>query len=82
MAYSDWPSGQTECTKEAPFEVERVADTSLVVCTEHLGSVLVGAKNVLWPPVITWEGLGPRPSNTFTKDQEDERIALLMQRKF
>jgi hypothetical protein len=35
------------------------------------------AKNVLWPPAITWEGRGLRPSNTFTKEQEPARIAAV-----
>jgi hypothetical protein len=74
MAYREGPNGLTDCTNFGPFVVERVADTSMTVCSEHLGSVLLHAKNVLWPPSITWEGPGLRPSNTYTKDQEDERI--------
>jgi hypothetical protein len=73
MAYREGPSGFTECTNLAPFVVERLLDTSMPVCSEHLGSVLLHAKNVLWPPSITWEGLGDKPANSFTADQEEER---------
>jgi hypothetical protein len=76
-AYIEGPQGITPCASFGPFVVERVADGSLTVCAEHLGSVLMHAKNVLWPPAITWEGRGLRPSNTFTKEQEPERIAAV-----
>lgn len=73
MAYREGPNGFTDCTNLGPFVVERVADSNLTVCSEHLGSVLLHAKNVLWPPAITWEGPGARPANTYTADQEEER---------
>ena len=76
-AFLEGPNGITPCASYGPFVVERVADTHLTVCAEHLGSVLMHAKNVLWPPAIEWEGPGIRPSNTFTKDQEDQRIAAV-----
>lgn len=73
-AYREGPNGITPCPNFGPFVVERVADGSLTVCAEHLGSILIHAKNVLWPPAISWEGPGVRPGNTYTRDQEEARL--------
>ncbi|BCW61829.1 hypothetical protein [Arthrobacter sp. StoSoilB22] len=82
MAYTDGPDGSTFCNAPGPFVVERVYDTSLVVCAEHLGSILLHAKNVQWPPAITWEGPGQRPPNTYTADQYAQREAEVHKRLF
>lgn len=81
-AYVEGPEGSTFCPNEGPFVIERVADGSLTSCAEHVGPLLLHAKNILWPPAITWEGLGERPSNTYTKDQEPERMEALRKRVF
>lgn len=71
-AFTDWPSGSTLCGKHAVFEVERVADTTLTTCAEHLGPILKEAVNVLWPPVIKWVGPGPKPTRSILAGAEAE----------
>lgn len=71
-AIADWPSGSTLCGKPALFEVERVADTPFATCAEHLGPILKEAVNVLWPPVVTWLGPGPKPVRSIAAGAEAE----------
>ena len=71
-AFTDWPSGSTLCRKPAVFEVERVADTALTTCPEHLGPILKEAVNVLWPPAVTWLGPGPKPARSIATGAEAE----------
>ncbi|MFE0495403.1 hypothetical protein [Streptomyces albidoflavus] len=46
------PDDPEFCTKPAAFEIDRLLDTSLISCPDHLGPLLLGANNVLWPPQV------------------------------
>ena len=72
-AFTDWPEGTTICGVRAVFEVERVADTNLLACAEHLGPLLQHAVNVLWPPVVKWTGEGQKPENSVAAGADAEK---------
>ncbi|MEH0517330.1 hypothetical protein QBC31_42990 [Streptomyces sp. B21-079] len=46
------PDDPEFCTKPAEFEILRLLDTSVISCPGHLGPLLLGANNVLWPPQV------------------------------
>ncbi|GAA3012466.1 hypothetical protein GCM10010483_66620 [Actinokineospora diospyrosa] len=60
------------CWEPASFLIERVADTTLSTCAEHLGPVLQHAVGVLWPQQIEWIGPGPKPHNAIAAGQEEQ----------
>lgn len=72
------PEGQTRCEKPGIFQIDRVADTSMPVCAEHLGPVLAHANTVLWPPRIGWDGGGDRPPNALDAAAAEARDRELL----
>ncbi|MES4890377.1 hypothetical protein [Streptomyces sp. NPDC096012] len=45
-------AGRTDCSDPAVFEIARYRLPPLLVCPVHLGSSLLMASGVLWPPEI------------------------------
>ncbi|WP_372412255.1 hypothetical protein [Streptomyces luteireticuli] len=46
------PDDPEVCANAAVFEINRHLDTTLGLCPAHLGPLLLGARNVLWPPQV------------------------------
>ncbi|MCG2622691.1 hypothetical protein LVY72_12335 [Arthrobacter sp. I2-34] len=72
-AYLEGPEGETLCGQPTMFGVERTAvDMPLHVCPDHLGSILMHADRIAWPPIISWDGPGERPQNALSLEQVRE----------
>ncbi|MFF0754600.1 hypothetical protein [Streptomyces sp. NPDC004267] len=67
------PDDPEFCTDEAVFEIDRLCDSSLASCPAHLGPLLMGARNVLWPPRVQLLEPGEHPANALVAGSEKAR---------
>ena len=72
-AYADGPEGESRCRAAADFFIDRVTDTVMPVCADHLGPVLRHSVNVRWPPRLEWIGQGEAPPNAVLPDEARAR---------
>ncbi|MFF1690756.1 hypothetical protein [Streptomyces sp. NPDC058254] len=67
------PDDPDFCAETAVFEIDRLCDTSLASCPGHLGPLLMGARNVLWPPRVQLLESGTHPANSFVAGSDKAR---------
>lgn len=74
-ARTSGPDDPEPCTEAAFFEIDRLRDTSLASCPAHLGPLLAGARNVLWPPRIRLLEPDESPENAMVVGSEKAQRA-------
>lgn len=65
------PDDTEFCTDAAVFEIDRLCDSSLASCAMHLGPLLLGARNVVWPPRVQLLEPGEHPANALVVGSEE-----------